>query len=330
MTYAPPQGRLTLQPGQIVPTRDQSGATTLFYTPATGNLVPLTTDGSAILMHALPGDLSCALTPRQAADSLVDAFIWLNGRNPELVLGPAWSNATPGSGDRGTGAGSAQISRQAGGFYFNAVQFAAFNGGEARTLPAGQGLYVGTLHIDHHAGQVSCLWSYGQNRKWGIWNAFNRLPVTLQVGDTTKSWVYNARATRASNNKPPAYQPNAFNVASGIEANGLVTLCGLAEEVIDIEFHQQINAASPAGGTQSSQNGIGINSTTVATGILGEATFSGSGSLNCFVIAVARASLMPVVGLNNIVCLEQTYETSSVSTFWGGTTNMVMRTKWRG
>jgi hypothetical protein len=282
-------------------------------------------------MHALPEDLSCALTPHQTADALVDAFIWLNGGNPELVLGSAWSAVTPGSGDRGTGAGTTQISRQAGGFYFNTVQLAAFNGGGARTIPAGWALYVGTLHIDHNAGQVSCLWSYGQNRKWGVWNAFNRLPIILQVGDVTKSWVYNAPTARASNNKPPAYDVKAFNVGSGVAANGLVTLCGLAEEVVDVEFHQQINAHSPAGGTQSSQNGIGINSATVATGILGEATFSGSGSLNCFVIAVARASLAPGIGLNNVVCLEQTYETSSISsTFWGGTTNMVMRANWRG
>jgi len=187
LNYTLPQGRLTLQRGITIPTSDQIGATTLYYTPAVGNLVPLATDGSPLAMYALPDDLSCALTPRQAADTLVDAFLWLNDGNPELVLGPAWSATTPGMSNRGTGAGTSQISRQAGGFYSNALPLLAFNGDGARTLPAGHGLYVGTVYVDHTAGQVSCLWSYGQNRKWGVWNAFNRLPIELQVGDTTTS-----------------------------------------------------------------------------------------------------------------------------------------------
>src|SRR5262245_55513954 len=37
-----------------------------------------------------------------------------------------------------------------------------------------EGLYLGTIHIDGSAGQVTCHRSWGRSRKWGVWNFYNR------------------------------------------------------------------------------------------------------------------------------------------------------------
>lgn len=62
-----------------------------------------------------------------------------------------------------------------------------------------EGIYLGTIHVDTAtAGQLSATVSYGQNRTYGVWNYYNRVPLKLQVGsyatvktyvpDTTQRW----------------------------------------------------------------------------------------------------------------------------------------------
>jgi len=46
-----------------------------------------------------------------------------------------------------------------------------------------QGIYLGSIYMDTTPGQVSGHRTYGQARKWGIFNAYNRVPVFLQAGD---------------------------------------------------------------------------------------------------------------------------------------------------
>jgi hypothetical protein len=59
--------------------------------------------------------------------------------------------------------------------------------------------YLGSIFMDGTNGQISCHNTYGQSRKWGVWNAYNRDPITLLMGDSTASWTYSTATIRQSN-----------------------------------------------------------------------------------------------------------------------------------
>jgi hypothetical protein len=50
----------------------------------------------------------------------------------------------------------------------------ARNGATTYSVAANEGTYVGSLFMDGTNGQITCHTAYGQSRKWGIWNAYNR------------------------------------------------------------------------------------------------------------------------------------------------------------
>ncbi len=181
------------------------------------------------------------LTASHTGSTIFDVCVFLNNGAPALATGPAWSNSTAGLGTRGTGAGTPQLQRQ-NGIWVNAVQITGLNGG--------------SLLIDSSAGQVSAFVTAGQNRKWGVWNAYNRQRIGLLVQDSTSSWTYTG-AFRASNNN----SANAANV-----------LTGLAEEPVTAIFGQVVGAAlnnqgrisvAPNGSAPSGQIGL-INGTGAA------------------------------------------------------------------
>ena len=141
------------------------------------------------------------------------------------------------------GAGSAQLIKQ-NGIYVNAVQILANNGSNTYTIPALECTYVGSVYIDASSGQVSAYRTWGQSRKFGVWNAYNRVPIALQVGDSTSSWAYSTATIRPSNNAT---------------ANSLITFVGLPEEQVSLTFLQQIVPAnSSAVGLQVDYGRIGM------------------------------------------------------------------------
>src|SRR5205807_8668414 len=122
-----------------------------------------------------------------------------------------------------------------------------------------QATYLGSIFIDSAAGQVTCHVSYGQSRKWGVWNAYNREPISMKAGDGTASWNYNTSTIRAAN---------------GNSANSLTIFCGLPEEKVFATAIQKAqgsgNFTSNSGSyTAQATNLIGFNSTTVGTGTQG-------------------------------------------------------------
>ncbi|MDP2330297.1 MAG: hypothetical protein Q8M19_06325 [Reyranella sp.] len=90
-----PQGRLTLSSGEPVMTGDQTGKTSIFYTPYTGAFIPIY-DGSAFVPTAFierSNDLTqssigkagpAAAGPYQ----VIDAFVWNDGGTVRLTRGP--------------------------------------------------------------------------------------------------------------------------------------------------------------------------------------------------------------------------------------------------
>lgn len=291
-----PGGRLTLTTGTPLIAADIIGSTIVYYTPTINASFPLY-NGSAWTNPQLSGDLSLSLTAAAAANDLVDVFGTYSGATPVIGFGPVWGTNTPGSCARGVGAGTTQISRVNNGLWANTNTITLTNGAASYAgILAGQATYLGTLAIDAVAGQTTCHVSYGQSRKWGVWNAYNRFPIALQAGDATASWTYATPTWRPSNNN---------------SANSILTLIGLPEEFLALEFLQSINSNGLA------NNGIGINSTTSPTGKNG---LTGNALSDC----IAKYILPPSLGLNKITALEY-YQGSVLAVFYGTSASNVLR-----
>jgi hypothetical protein len=304
-----PQGRLSLSSGTPVLAVGVTASTSVYYTPATGNLIPIY-DGSQITAQTF-AELTLALNSNHVASNIYDVFVFMNAGSVRIGTGPAWNTATAGAGTRGTGAGTTELSRTVGGFHTNANPATMRNGATTYAVNVNCATYVGSIFIDGTNGQVSCLTTYGQSRKWGVWNAYNRVPITLKAGDATTSWAYTSAAVRPSN---------------GSTANSLQVLAGLAEEAFDLDFQQNILVNSA---TSTDSVLIGYNSTAAGTGKIGLITTGGSGVQ---AQAEARYFAPPALGVQTITALEAnpTVNTGSPPTFFGTEAYMVLSATWRG
>jgi hypothetical protein len=316
----PPQGRLTGTSATPVIASTVTSGTALYYTPYTGNLVPI--DNGASMVPTTFSELTLNLVSAHALSTIYDVFVFSNSGVLTLVTGPAWSVSTAGSGARGTGAGTTQLTR-VNGLWTNAVSMTARNGSTTYTVGANLGTYVGSIFTDGTAGQISCHVDYGQSRRWGIWNAYNRKKIILQAGDATASWAYTTVAIRASNN------------ASG---NSLTTFTGLPEENVEILFRQKAQGGAASAVAQVIarwQTGIGWNSTSAMSGYAPTAGIRVSGtSIDTLLDAelTARYMALPTIGINVATCLETFIAGNGTPTvtYSGGSDEMLMTATWDG
>ena len=182
--YTTPQGRLTLTSNAPVMTADVTGATNIYYTPYQGNIIPIY-DGTNTQSYTF-GQLTMALnTTNHLSGKLYDLFIFLNSSVVTIGAGPAWSSTT----SRGTGAGTTQL-QQTNGLWVNGNSITLTNGSSSySSIPIGQATYVGTVYTTAN-GQtgMACFptaASGGTNNILGLWNAYNRVPITAQCLDST-------------------------------------------------------------------------------------------------------------------------------------------------
>lgn len=279
-----PGGRLTLTSGTPVMATSVAAATTLYYTTAVGNLFPIF-DGTSFAMRVFT-ELSVATTDTTknpaaiGASKVNDWFVWDDSGTLRLSHGPDWTNDTTRS------AGTALI--MVNGIYLNSVSIT--NG------PAAQrGTYVGTTRsgsdskLIYQFGNVS---AGGTPGIFGVWNAYNRAPVSTFVGDSASTWTYGVdNVWRGANN--------------GSVLVGAV--CGLNEDGVTAEYMAIGSAASGGNG----QSGIGINSTTSKVGSTGYAGVTGVS-----MVAPARYSGFTGIGYNIIYAIER--NTSTNATTWVG------------
>ena len=93
-------GRLTLASGESVMTSNQTGKTTLYYTPRGGGLAPLW-NGSTFVLAAfaeLSNDLTQSATGKAGPAAagpyqVIDAFLWDDAGARRLTRGPKWSKS---------------------------------------------------------------------------------------------------------------------------------------------------------------------------------------------------------------------------------------------
>jgi hypothetical protein len=301
-----PQGRLTLTSATPVLAADVTAATSVFYTPYVGSLVPIY-NGASFAPQTF-SELTLTLASQHSLNSIYDVFAFNNSGVITLVTGPAWTTITAGSGARGTGAGTTQLTRISG-LNVNAVSITGRNGATTYSIGANLATYLGTLYIDGTAGQITCHTSWGQSRKWGVWNAFNKIPILLHAGDSTATWNYTTATFRAANNA---------------SANSLTVLAGLPEDPFELSaYSKALNAASAA----LMEMGIGWNSTTTPSGLTGCQVANTGGGANMEM--TARHQNVPTIGINVATLLEKS--AAAGTTTWSGTNaNQVLSAKWWG
>jgi hypothetical protein len=309
----PPQGRLTPVSGASVISSDATSVTAIYYTPVVGNLVPIYNGASMIPTEF--SELTLTLAASHALNTIYDVFVFSNSGVLTLATGPAWNTSTAGSGARGTGASTTQIARVKG-LYVNAVSMTGRNGANTYTIGANLATYLGSIFIDGTAGQVTCHTSYGQSRKWGVWNAFNQRQILLKAGDATASWATATATWRQS-------RADATNFA--------MAFTGLADGTVTAMFEQYVTLAM-GNNTPEANIGIGINSTTVLSGQLGGAMLSDNISGVFFMNAnlVAKTDLVPSLGANQFNMIEQAPTVSASSTYNGGSSKMRMDLSYPG
>lgn len=310
-----PQGRLTLTPGTPVIASDVTAGTSVYYTAFVGNIVPIY-DGVQYNARTFSADLQLVLNANHIASSIYDVFIQWDGSALQIGTGVAWNTVTAGAGARGTGAGTTELVR-VNGLWVNKYDIAYRNGATTGTILANKGTYVGSIFMDGSAGQITCHTSWGQSRKWGVWNAYNRVPVELQAGDATGSWTYATATVRASNNA---------------SANSLTVFSGLPEEEAFLQFMQSVllTDLTTSSALKTASIGIGRNSTTAYAGTPSVAGFGSASNGTSRLPAAAKYTLTPSIGIDTFTACETGNATASfTTTFIGAQTSMVLSARWR-
>jgi hypothetical protein len=256
---AAPAGRLTLTSGAPVMGTSVTAATSIYYAPFTGRFVPISSGGAmrSYDFTASANDavgLSVALGANWAANSNYDWFIALKNGVPVLGSGPDWSQGAVagsnamGSSSRGTGAGSTELQMFHGFLTNKNPMTLRIDNATTIAVSPNEATYVGTTRTGN-AGQIS--FTYGSLAAGGgvanlfVWNAYNQVPITTVVSDSTLSWQYSASVTRPSNN-------SANNRVNFIQ--------GLAQGGIEASINQLVRVPPTLGA--AARVGLALNSTT--------------------------------------------------------------------
>jgi Phage Tail Collar Domain len=303
-------GRLTLQTNTPVMTTSNSAQTTLRYDCYVGKTVPYYNGTIDQLDTIASCEVTDAMVSAASAGQVVSGQVydvwWVHGGANRICLamssssggGGGWASDTGGS-NTARGSGYSQLDRTTRPYITNKNSIAnCFNGAtNYGSVSANQGTYLGTVTASAN-GQIS--WTYGTFASgwgagiFGVWNMYNRVAVSTELGDTASSWTYAVA--------------NTWRAPNGNATARVTYVVGLAEDGITATY----NAAATAGSATNAVNGIGVDSTTVFSGATGIAQ-----STALITPTVAAYGGVPGVGLHFISALE--FNSSSTSSSWTGT-----------
>lgn len=264
-----PQGRLTLVTATPVMTSDQTGKTSIFYTPYLGKFVPIwngfeyvTTPFSELTL-ALDSD--SGHTGYHQTGKNFDLFVVNDGGTVRLGTGPAWTSDT----GRGTGAGTTELSR-ANGILANAVSMTLRFGsssGNTVVIAAGKATYVGSVRMTSN-GQTAWVANPAATAGGGactlyLWNMYNRVPVSSLCRDSTDTWTYATSTWRPK---------NEGGTGSGLN-NRVSLLRGIDEDAVEAEDFAAITSNS---GSAIWANGVAVDATAAISGLPGRGSSNAS------------------------------------------------------
>lgn len=290
-----PQGILTVRDSVNFPPLNvnTNSATVIYYAPYTGNWT-LLSNGTILYPYQFSRFTLTLTAAAHLTGNIYDIFMYANPTagiiSPVIGTGPSWSAGTSGSiaaGScaRGSGAGGTAISRFQG-ILTNSTQVTLTNNLSTYICPANQGIYLGSIMIGNTSGAVACHMSAGQDRRWGVWNAYNRMPIRLCVTSPVGSWTLGSGSWRRSN----ADSDNRANI-----------FCGLAEEGVFATFTQNIQRSA---GTPEGFIGITPNSITdTPSQMHGGSRMPAAGTFG--VCLSAQMYYQPTLGFSYLQCMEK-------------------------
>lgn len=285
-----PGGRLSFSNGNPFMNANVSGGNTIYYLPYNTGYVPVWdgTSWQAVDISAGISQLTtdAAKSPAAvAANSIYDLFVWLSGATPTLSRSPLWINATT---------RNLTLTRTNGVL----LNTSAITNGPA----AGRGTWLGTF-----ASNASSLadWIYGSRGASGagqasfnLWNAYNRCDVKTMVSENTTSWAYALAAWRNANNAN----------------NRVLCVLGAPDDGIEAEYTVAVlsGASTPVLGYAA----IGIDSSTVPSGVVGFGPGDNTGTNQTNGMAIGRYCGNLAAGTHIINAIESAQQAISV-TFYG-------------
>jgi hypothetical protein len=207
-----PTGRLTLTSGSPVMTSDVVNASSIFYTPYQGALVPIF-DGTNWRMWPFSEQTLTLNASHITAGSVYDVYDSIQSGAPTICSSPAWTSTTSRA--------STPIQMQ-NGIYVNtnAMTGSCWNGTTAFTVAALAGTYLGSLYCTTGATSPACVTmqfkpsavSLGSNNVLGLYNAYNRAPTFSIERDADLGWNTTTastweKAANSSNNRVTFLDP---------------------------------------------------------------------------------------------------------------------------
>lgn len=290
-----PEGRLTLTTLVPVTTSDVTGATSIYYTPAAGDRVPIyngTRWTSTVFTElTLALDPTAAHTGYQQSGKIFDLFVINDAGTIRLASGPAWTSDT----GRGTGAGTTELQMLNGVLTNkNSLATARFGSASGNTVAvsANQATYVGSFRAIADGQAADTL----ANRL--LFNAYNQAVRPMGVYEGTASYAYSTATWRQTN---------------AAATNQLGVLCGLAGIEVSVKCSHMVSTSSSG----LCYTGIGLDSTTapIAASIMGAVTANATGAI----ISPMYGSWegFPGLGYHYLAWLERAFGTGA-QTWYGG------------
>ena len=271
-----PQGRLTLTSATPVLTTTVSAATSVYYTPYVGNLVPIY-DGTNIIPTSI-SELTITLGSNWVTNSNWDVFIASDSGTLRACTGPAWTSDT----GRGSGAGTTELART-NGLLMNAVTVTCrYNNTTTFSVAANRGTYVGSFRTGS-AGQTNMIFggsaSGGTAGLFGVWNMYNRVDSSARVVDSGVAYTYTSSTVRQAR----ASAGNQVSILYGLAEDstqlqnagrvGLVAASSAALFGVGVDSTSTF-ASQGAGAAGASGNGVGGTAGYIAVPLLGYHVFS--------------------------------------------------------
>lgn len=279
-----PGCRITLETGVAFSSSDQSAKSTVFCTPVDSLTVQIY-NGSSFAIQTMAGEISITLSGT-SGNTAYDAYLIFDTGAVKGCWGPAWTTSTDGAGNRGSGAGTAQITNSVGGRWTNAVSMNCKNGASTFSVAANQGTLVGGFKTAT-ADQVS---DAAGTRM--VWDLFRPISRTLIAANTASSYAYTSTTTR---------QCNAGSAGGGVpvQASAFRGMAGWPTDMRNLSSGSSSNAS-----VQLITGGIGLNSTTANSAQV-QSDNASSATYNQFSAPMySEYRGQPPVGSNTFYCLE--------------------------
>ncbi len=313
-----PQGYLSPTSSVPVITADAIGSTVIYYIPFVGSWVPAS-NGTALYPYQITSQMALQLASSAiAVGGIYDIFFTTGSSLGSSVgvigFGPSWSvgggSVTPGSGARGVGAATTELSNFLGVKVNTNTITLGYGSSTYIGISSGAAIWLGSIYCSSAAGTVTCHRGYGQNRVWGISNGYNKQNNFLKMGDGSSNWNYTSATVRVSNNST---------------GNSIVVFNSNTDEVCEASFVQSGFGYGGSGGIPPTYgNGIGYNSTNTYSGKRG--TLNNANASQTTADMAANYTLVPQMGVNVLYSVE-----SAGGNFtWSGTeAAMLCVAKWR-